>query len=82
MRLLSLAYPRRAPRNWDDIPEYDIDEEDALDKVMGFAAGVYTRAAEAVEAMQPESQSEDEAAEEEAESAKSEAGGEVNSESG
>ncbi|CAE7331893.1 hypothetical protein AK812_SmicGene35905 [Symbiodinium microadriaticum] len=45
--------------NWDDIPEYDIDEEDALDKVMNFAAGVYTRAAGAVEAMQPDSQSDE-----------------------
>ena len=56
--------------NWDDIPEYDIDEEDALDKVVNFAAGVYTRAAQAVETIQPDSQS----GEEDNESEHSEAG--------
>ena len=71
--------------NWDDIPEYDIDEEDALDKVMNFAAGVYTRAAGAVEAMQPDTQSdegkESDHSEVGGDSDHSEAGGEADSQS-
>ena len=64
--------------HWDDIPEYDIDEEDALDKVVNFATVVYAAAAAgaagAAERMQRESLSEEKGQEDSMSEAGSEGG--------